>query len=118
VPYILPEFDYLWETPFGVEDAAFPSCDVHRPEGADGGAMMGLVNHVLNKQLLPTFLGGLFGGDEGVQIPAQDEAADTNAMDSLAGHMDRCTEQHARTPNVLLVSGRGKRATRTREAER
>ena len=54
VPYILPEFPMIWETPFSVTDATFP-CSVDRISGPLATEdHMYMINHSLNKNLLDT----------------------------------------------------------------
>ena len=54
VPYILPEFPNVWETPFSVTDASFP-CSVNRIGGNLSTAdHMYMINHSLNKDVLGT----------------------------------------------------------------
>lgn len=52
VPYILPEFPMIWETPFSVTDSNFP-CSVDRIAGPlSTEDHMYMINHSLNKDLL------------------------------------------------------------------
>jgi hypothetical protein len=48
IPYLLDEFNYMWETPFSQTDPAFP-CTVNRPRNATGlERKMYMANHQLN----------------------------------------------------------------------
>lgn len=40
----------------------------------------------------------------GVLIPAQDEAADTNSIDSITQQTNICSDNYGRVPNVVMVS--------------
>ena len=54
VPYILPEFPMIWETPFSVTDKTFP-CKVDRISGPLATTdHMYMINHSLNKNLFDT----------------------------------------------------------------
>ncbi|KAL5623312.1 hypothetical protein FOBRF1_002562 [Fusarium oxysporum] len=65
VDYILDEFDYFWETPFGESNSSFPTCEVDRPEKGDPTQLMGIMNHMLNHDVL------------GIVIPNQADAKKT-----------------------------------------
>ena len=72
VPYILPEFDMIWETPFSVTDASFP-CSVNRIGGNLSTAdHMYMINHSLNKDVLGT----------GIIVSDPSDAATTNGVPS------------------------------------
>lgn len=54
VPYILPEFPMIWETPFSVTDSKFP-CSVDRISGPlSTEDHMYMINHSLNKDIFDT----------------------------------------------------------------
>ncbi|KAM0437363.1 hypothetical protein ACHAQK_007298 [Fusarium lateritium] len=92
VDYIINEFDYFWETPFGETDSAFPTCEVDRPENGDPTKLMGIMNHMLNHDVL------------GIVIPNQADAEDTNSAESIQSQVDLCEGNWSRRPNVILVS--------------
>ena len=72
VPYILPEFQMVWETPFSVTDASFP-CSVDRIAGPLGTTdHMYMINHSLNKDVL----------DTGIIISDPEDAPTTNSVSS------------------------------------
>nr|OQO18733.1 hypothetical protein B0A51_11431 [Rachicladosporium sp. CCFEE 5018] len=54
VPYILPEFDYFFETPYDTTDPAFKQCTLDRPAGSSPEGKMYIVNHFLDKTALWT----------------------------------------------------------------
>ncbi|KAF4454320.1 tat pathway signal sequence [Fusarium austroafricanum] len=91
--YIINEFDYFWETPFGETDSSFPTCEVDRPENRDSTKLMGIMNHMLNHELL------------GIVIPNQIDAKETNSAESVQKQIDLCEGDWSQRPNVVLVSG-------------
>ncbi|KAM5352425.1 hypothetical protein ACJ41O_005148 [Fusarium nematophilum] len=91
VAYILNEFDYFWETPFGETDDSFPTCEVDRPEDGDPAKLMGLMNHVLYNEVL------------GIQFPNQLDAPETNSEESIQKQIDLCEGDWGRRPNVILL---------------
>ena len=94
IPYILDEFAYFFETPFGETDPTFPNCSIDRPPGASPDGRMYIVNHVLNVDIL------------GIKVPDRVHAARTNAArgnGSIGAHADLCRREHGRVPNVVLV---------------
>ncbi|KAM0085197.1 hypothetical protein ACKRZS_002643 [Fusarium odoratissimum] len=87
VDYILDEFDYFWETPFGESNSSFPTCEVDRPEKGDPTQLMGIMNHMLNYDVL------------GIVIPNQADAKKTQFRvfypktdRSLRGQLGQATE--------------------------
>ncbi|KAF4967496.1 hypothetical protein FSARC_4960 [Fusarium sarcochroum] len=93
VDYIINEFDYFWETPFGETDPSFPTCEVDRPEKGDPTKLMGIMNHMLNHDVL------------GIVVPNQVDAEETNSAESIQKQIDLCEGDWGRRPNVVLVSG-------------
>ncbi|ATY63264.1 PLC-like TIM beta alpha-barrel domain [Cordyceps militaris] len=91
VDYIINEFDYFWETPYGITDKTFPTCAVDRPPGGDPGRLMGIMNHMLNYRL----------GD--VVFPNQPDAARTNSKASIQAQVARCVAAWSHQPNVVLL---------------
>ena len=71
VPYILPEFPNVWETPFSVTDDSFP-CKVDRISGPlSAEDHLYMINHSLNIEIFPDVI-----------IPDRIHASDTNSVDS------------------------------------
>ena len=71
VPYILPEFEMIWETPFSVTDSSFP-CSVDRIAGPlNTTDHMYMINHSLNVEIFPDVI-----------IPDRIHASETNGVDS------------------------------------
>ncbi|KAH6968581.1 hypothetical protein HG530_013444 [Fusarium avenaceum] len=91
VDYIINEFDYFWETPFGETDSSFPTCEVDRPENGDPTKLMGIMNHMLNHDVL------------GIVIPNQVDAKETNSAESIQSQVDLCEGNWSRRPNVILL---------------
>ncbi|KAG5656317.1 hypothetical protein KAF25_004593 [Fusarium avenaceum] len=91
VDYIINEFDYFWETPFGETDSSFPTCEVDRPENGDPTKLMGIMNHMLNYDVL------------GIVIPNQVDAKETNSAESIQSQVDLCEGNWSRRPNVILL---------------
>ncbi|KAF9033609.1 PLC-like phosphodiesterase [Panaeolus papilionaceus] len=96
IPYILPEFQMIWETPFSVTDPTFP-CRVdriHGPLSVEDHTYM--INHSLNINILPS------GGD--VIIPDRMNAQITNGMASILSHIQNCAPLGAsRNPQFILM---------------
>jgi len=87
VPFILPEFDSIWETPFDVTNAAFP-CKVDRGKAPN----MALINHYLDTSL--------FGAD----IPDRLAATTTNSVASILADANGCAPLNAgRFPSFVLT---------------
>ncbi|KAF8586164.1 PLC-like phosphodiesterase [Ramaria rubella] len=92
VPYILPEFEMVWETPFDVTDASFP-CSVNRTSGPlPTTSHMNLLNHFLDIELF------------GVFIPDKSAAGTTNGIPSVLADANGCAPLNGgRNPNFLLA---------------
>lgn len=97
VPYLLPEFDYLFETDFGIESPDQYSCGSARPWYPDNYVpdRLSLVNHFLYAKFL------------GFRFPNASFAGTTNAagfhIGELGEHAVRCRDLYGRRPNFLLV---------------
>lgn len=100
VDYILPEFTYMWETPFDQTDPSFP-CTVNRPPDIVGQFPTGrlaVVNHFLDTQL-----------SQGVLIPDTSALNVTNGVSgtgSLGEQAISCAALYNRYPNFFLVDCR------------
>ncbi|KAJ6451712.1 PLC-like phosphodiesterase [Mycena vitilis] len=97
VPFILPEFQMIWESPFSSTDATFP-CSVDRIDGplADVDHMY-MINHNLNTNVLP-FLG------DGVLVSDVTDAPKTNGIDSILANANGCAPLGGnRAPNFVLL---------------
>jgi hypothetical protein len=115
VPYILPEFEYFFETPFNTVDPTFDQCTLDRgPDGSAGDGLMYIVNHFLNIEVLadvlniPDHLLDLAVPDESKRllIPDHDSDFATNAATgdgSIGAQAELCKTVWGRWPNVVLV---------------
>ncbi|KAI0768708.1 PLC-like phosphodiesterase [Trametes elegans] len=94
VPYILPEFPMVWETPFSVTDPKFP-CSVDRISGPLSAAdHLYMINHSLNKDLF-----GL-----GIIVSDPKDAPTTNSVASIVANAAGCEGFAAgRAPNFVLL---------------
>jgi len=100
VPFILPEFQMIWETPFSVTNASFP-CSVDRTAGplADDEHMY-LINHTLNVNLLP------FLASSPVIVSDPIAAGTTNGITSVVDNANGCVAisgSGGRNPNFVLM---------------
>ncbi|KAL3424085.1 hypothetical protein PVAG01_03366 [Phlyctema vagabunda] len=98
--YILPEFDYFFETPYNGTDAAFApaSCALDRPPGLVDDGRMYIVNHLLQVEI------DLL--DVHILIPDRLRAHLTNAATgpgSVGAQADTCRAVWQRRPNLVLV---------------
>jgi hypothetical protein len=98
VPFLLPEFDYVFETDFGIESPGQYSCAPTRPRYANESFVpdrLSLVNHFLYAEFL------------GFGFPNASFANETNAagyrVGELGEHAVRCRGAYGRRPNFLLV---------------
>lgn len=102
-PYILDEFNYVFETAFQVTDLTGFNCTLNRPSQEDSAAaalssnFLSLINHFKYQ----TVAGSIF-------IPDVDEIQTVNSPDtattgSLGRHVDQCTTEWGSKPNFLLV---------------
>ncbi|KAK4692970.1 hypothetical protein P7C71_g4335, partial [Lecanoromycetidae sp. Uapishka_2] len=98
-PYILPEFDYFWETPFDTTDPNFLQCIVSRPgdlaqQPSVTSQRMYIMNHFLDTDIL------------GMDLPDRYDAERTNAVTgdgSIGAQAELCRGLHGRPPNGILV---------------
>lgn len=97
IPYLLPEFDYIFETDFGIESPDQFSCAPARPSypGSYVPDRLSLVNHFLYAKFL------------GFRFPNASFAGTTSAagfsVGELGEHAARCRGLYERRPNFLLV---------------
>ncbi|KAF7354200.1 PLC-like phosphodiesterase [Mycena venus] len=96
VPFILPEFQMIWETPFSVTNASFP-CSIDRINGPLAPEdHMYMINHSLNKNIIPI-------GD-GVIVSDPADAPTTNGVDSILANANGCAPLGAnRAPSFVLL---------------
>jgi len=94
VPYILPEFEMIWETPFDVTNSSFP-CTVDRIRGPLSQTdHMNLLNHYLDL--------GFF--NDSITIPDLTDSNTTNSVSSLTAGSNACVSLNSnRNANFLLL---------------
>jgi hypothetical protein len=99
VPYILSEFEHIWESPYSVTDPTFP-CKLDRIAGnLVPEQHMYLVNHSLNMALKLPFAPPII-------VPNVFRASTTNGIESILRHADACRsipESGGRAPNFVLL---------------
>jgi len=95
VPYILDEFQFVWETPFDSTDATFP-CKVDRIGGPLAQTdHLSLINHFLDKELF---------GISSIDIPDKGAASTTNGVDSILANVAGCAGFNGgRNSNFVLM---------------
>lgn len=102
-PYLLPEFDHVFETPFEVTAIGGFNCTVDRPSKARpastafANGYMGLVNHFKDQNLVGN-----------IQVPDVDaigtvNSAGTTETGSLGKHLQQCKTEWSKIPNFVLV---------------
>ncbi|KYK57750.1 hypothetical protein DCS_04763 [Drechmeria coniospora] len=102
-PYLLPEFDFIFETPFEVSDMSGFNCTVDRPTRARPVATalsknyMSLVNHFKYQDVTSS-----------IQVPDVDRietinSPDTSAEGNLGKHLQQCATEWNKQPNFVLV---------------
>ncbi|KAG9090848.1 hypothetical protein FS749_000242, partial [Ceratobasidium sp. UAMH 11750] len=79
VPWIISEFNNMWETPFSQIDANFP-CKVDRVNGSPNGKMY-MINHSLNYKFL---------GSNDIIVPDRLKAGTTNSVASIMANANGC----------------------------
>jgi hypothetical protein len=100
-PYLLNEFDFVWENPYDVRNATDFACKPDRPSNTttvdqerDSGKLM-LMNHMLYWQQAM-----------GIEVPDIRNINNTNSWDSTGGlgkHMTQCGQIVAKQPTFVLV---------------
>ncbi|CAM1505484.1 Fc.00g111210.m01.CDS01 [Cosmosporella sp. VM-42] len=102
-PYLIPEFDYVFETSFEVSDLTGFNCTLDRPSRADSATAaisnnwLGLVNHFKYQSLgTDIFLPDV----SNIEIV---NSADTTTDGNLGKHLDQCKSEWGVVPNFVLV---------------
>lgn len=97
VPYILPQFDLMWEDEYDPRDPNFP-CVVDRSTGDLAPEQkLNLINHNLNIEILPF-------GSHGFRIPDRLDSPRTNSISSIRNHADHCAPLvNDKAPNFVLL---------------
>jgi len=96
VPYILPQFNNMWEDVYDPTDPEFP-CSVDRVSSSvDPSQLLNLANHNLNFEIFPA--------KRGFRIPFFFKAPKTNSISSIMQHGDHCAPLvNGNRPNFVLV---------------
>ncbi|KAI9849224.1 MAG: hypothetical protein M1838_000212 [Thelocarpon superellum] len=99
VPYILPEWDYFFETPYDVTNASSldQGCPLDRPANTQPDGKMYIVNHFLDETA--AFL-------LGATVPDIDLLPQTNAatgFGSIGNQVQSCEQIYEQPPKFVLV---------------
>lgn len=104
-PYLMDEFDFVWETPYDVTSPTSFSCQPDRPSSLSGqisaalaSNQLPLMNHFLYSNDLSAF---------GIEYPNASYAGTTNAPSGGVGNLgsaaSRCQRQWGRQPTFIAV---------------
>ncbi|KAM3562038.1 hypothetical protein MY1884_002034 [Beauveria asiatica] len=106
VPYLLPEFDFMFETPYEVTELTGFNCTLDRPSTAGlnkspttAMAMnyLSLVNHFKYQR----FLGSILAPDaDSINVT---NSPDTAAAGNFGRHIQQCNAEWGARPNFMLV---------------
>lgn len=89
----MPEYDYVFETPFQNTDINSFTCTVDRPKNQE--RPMYVLNHFVYENLGPPF-------PKDVDLPSPAKANTTNSA-SLASHAQQCQQTFNKIPNFIAV---------------
>lgn len=87
----MPEYSYVFETPFDNQNINAFTCTVDRPKNQE--RPMYVLNH---------FLYGTLALSSSIDLPQPDKANTTNAA-SLADHAKKCQQTFNKIPNFIAV---------------
>lgn len=94
VPYLLDEFQNIWETPY--DQTAYPfNCSIDRiGQGVtDSSSLMYISNQFLDSSYL----------DGSILVPNKDALGVTNSIQGTLSSSDTCASEHASFPNFILT---------------
>ncbi|KAI8086349.1 PLC-like phosphodiesterase [Halteromyces radiatus] len=95
VPWLLSEFDYVFETPYNNNNDTSFTCTIDRPaDPSNPQSMMYVMNHFL--------YGSLNLGGTAIEIPQKGKANSTNSQ-SLSNQAQQCKSTFGRAPTFLEV---------------
>ncbi|KAJ2962579.1 hypothetical protein NQ176_g10927 [Zarea fungicola] len=106
VPYLLPEFDFMFETPYQVTDPTGFNCTLDRPSngnlnGSPTTALkanyLSLVNHFQYQTLLGSILTPAIDAINVTNSP------DTTTVGNFGRHIQQCNSEWGLRPNFMLV---------------
>ncbi|KAG0284865.1 hypothetical protein BGZ96_010801 [Linnemannia gamsii] len=92
VPWLMAEYDFIFETPWQITKGSEYPCTVDRPKGEERG--MYVMNHFISGQVTV--------GDQTFDVPQSGIVAQTNGQD-LASHANKCTQTFNKIPNFVAV---------------
>ncbi|KAG0734610.1 hypothetical protein G6F57_000249 [Rhizopus arrhizus] len=96
LPWLLTEYDYVFETPYENHNESSFSCTIDRPQDpASPTEFLYVMNHFL--------YGSLQLGSLPIEIPQKGIANTTNSDNSLMKQAKTCTEKFGRQPNFLEI---------------
>lgn len=106
VPYLLPEFDFMFETPYEVTEPTGFNCTLDRPSTAKLNKSpttaislnyLSLVNHFQYQR----FLGSILAPDsDSLNVT---NSPDTTAPGNFGRHIQQCNSEWGARPNFMLV---------------
>ncbi|KAM3504783.1 hypothetical protein MY10362_003343 [Beauveria mimosiformis] len=106
VPYLLPEFDFMFETPYEVTELTGFNCTLDRPSTAGLNQSpttaismnyLSLVNHFKYQR----FLGSILAPDaDSINVT---NSPDTAAAGNFGRHIQQCNAEWGARPNFMLV---------------
>lgn len=102
-PHLLPEFNYIFETPFTVVELDGFNCTVDRPSNAGTASnafskgFMGLINHFKDQEVTGSII---IPDTTNINLV---NSATTNATGNLGLHIQQCNQQWSHRPNFVLV---------------
>ncbi|KAF9909838.1 hypothetical protein BX616_011044 [Lobosporangium transversale] len=92
VPWLMNEYDYVFETPYQITKGAEFPCTIDRPSGER--KQMYVLNHFISQTLAT--------GGQNIDVPQPDAAAQTNGED-LVTHINSCQSTFSQVPNFVAV---------------
>ncbi|KAG0032646.1 hypothetical protein BGZ81_010371 [Podila clonocystis] len=92
VPWLMNEYDFVFETPYAIQKGAEYPCTVDRPK--DQRKQLYVLNHFISA---PINVGG-----QRADLPQQDAAAQTNGPD-LVSHINNCQTVFSQNPTYVAV---------------
>ncbi|PHH75768.1 hypothetical protein CDD82_4287 [Ophiocordyceps australis] len=116
-PYLLPQFNYVFETPFEVTQLTAFNCTLDRPasmapaSNALSRNYLSLVNHFKYQNIgggVLQSLSNLVGASSAILVPDVDRIDVTNSPNgdvdgNLGRHVDQCRAEWQQQPNYVLV---------------
>ena len=102
-PFIMPEFNYMFENNYDVTTPSSFSCELNRPDGLT--TTQGLSNNMM--PLMNHFLYSVSSGLIEIQSPNSSYVTTTNAPSGGVGNLGTaaisCKQYYGRTPSFIVV---------------